>query len=171
MEHPREPTHDADAGRRIAPVTDLTPGALAPGEGKAPRTAIPKGSDGLRQALRPAAQDGTRDPITQARLLLAEQHHHFDAMRSAVVQMGQSLDLLNGAPNGTAPSPTMTLLNAQSEAIQGLTLLVLKGQQMQAELINAIDARTHRVAASGIPGWAYAIMGFTMVWGLLGILF
>ncbi len=171
MEQPRETTHNADVGRHVTQAMDLTPSAPVSDPGKAPRAAILQGPEGLGQPLPPAAQSKSRDPITQARLLLAEQHHHFDAMRSAVVQMGQSLDLLNGAPNGIAPSPTMTLLNAQSEAIQGLTLLVLKGQQMQMELINAVDAQAHRVAESGIPGWAYTFMGFMMVWGLLGILF
>jgi hypothetical protein len=171
MEQPREPTRNADAGRRIAQAIDLAPSAPAPDGKTALPTAILTGPDGIRQPHPPAARTRAQDPITQARLLLAEQHQHFDAMRSAVVQMGQSLDLLNAAPNGIAPSPTITLLNAQSEAIHGLTLLVLKGQQMQTELINAIDAQTHRVATSGIPGWAYAVMGFTSVWGLLGILF
>ncbi|MET0429967.1 MAG: hypothetical protein ABW026_15915 [Microvirga sp.] len=171
MEQPREPTRNADAGRLITQAMDLTPSAPASDPGTALRAAILKGPEGMRPSPPSAPHAKDRDPITQARLLLAEQHHHFDAMRSAVVQMGQSLDLLNGAPNGIAPSPTMTLLNAQSEAIQGLTLLVLKGQQMQMELINAVDAQAHRVAESGIPGWAYTLMGFMMVWGLLGIYF
>ena len=109
MEQPREPTHNADVGRHVTQAMDLTPGAPVSDPGKALRAAILTGPEAMRQPLIPAAQSKDRDPITQARLLLAEQHHHFDAMRSAVVQMGQSLDLLNGAPNGIAPSPTMTL--------------------------------------------------------------
>ena len=69
-------------------------------------------------------------------------------------------------------TPTQrALLNAQAEAIQGLTLLVLKGQQVQAELINAVDGQSARAGASGMPKWIYYMMGAMMVWSMLGMIF
>ncbi|MBM6594701.1 hypothetical protein [Microvirga pudoricolor] len=172
LEQTREPILNADAGRLVTKAVDLTQTALASDAGKAVRTAILKGPEGLMQQLSQAAQTKAHDPLTQARLVLAEQRQHFDAMRTAIVQMGQSLEQLNGAaPSGASQSPTMALLNAQSEAIQGLTLLALKGQQMQGELINAVDAQAHRAASSGMPKWIYYIMGFMMIWSMLGVIF
>ena len=91
------------------------------------------------QHLSQAAQKHAHDPITQARVLLAEQSQNFDVMRSAIGKIGASLAHLNEVePDAHHPHAT-ALLNAQAEAIQGLTLLVLKGQQVQAELIDAVD--------------------------------
>ena len=96
------------------------------------------------QHLSQAAQKHAHDPITQARVLLAEQSQNFDVMRSAIGKIGTSLAHLNEVePEAQHPHAT-ALLNAQAEAIQGLTLLVLKGQQVQAELINAVDGQSAR---------------------------
>ena len=152
----------------------LTKSALASQAGKAAiRTAITKGPDGLMQHLAKAAERAAPDPITQARLLLAEQSQNFDVMRGAIGQIGQSLaELHEAAPDAQAQRPqTVALLNAQAEAIQGLTLLVLKGQQVQAELINAVDAQSHRTTQNGMPKWVYYAMGGMMVWSMLGMVF
>jgi hypothetical protein len=125
------------------------------------------------QHLSQAAQKAAPDPITQARLLLAEQSTNFDVMRGAIGQIGQSLAQLHEtAPDAQAQQPhTAALLNAQAEAIQGLTLLVLKGQQVQAELINAVASQAHQPSASGMPKWIYYAMGAMMVWSMMTMVF
>jgi hypothetical protein len=174
MEQTREPILTPNAGKLASKAIDLTKSALASEAGKAAlRTAITKGPDGLMQHLARAAEKAAPDPITQARLLLAEQSQNFDVMRGAIGQIGQSLaELHQAAPDAQAQQPhTVALLNAQAEAIQGLTLLVLKGQQVQTELINAVDAQTHRGAQNGMPKWIYYAMGAMMVWSMLGMVF
>jgi hypothetical protein len=174
MEQTREPILTPNAGKLASKAIDLTKSALASEAGKAAiRTAITKGPDGLMQHLAQAAQKAAPDPITQARLLLAEQSQNFDVMRGAIGQIGQSLAHLHETtPDAQAQQPyTVALLNAQAEAIQGLTLLVLKGQQVQAELINAVDAQAHRAASSGMPKWGYYAMGGMMVWSMLSMVF
>ena len=174
MEQTREPILTPNAGQLVGKAIDITKSALASEAGKAAiRTAIAKGPDGLMQHLAKAAEKAAPDPITQARLLLAEQSQNFDVMRGAIGQIGQSLAELNeAAPDAQAQqASTVALLNAQAEAIQGLTLLVLKGQQVQAELINAVDAQSHRAAQNGMPKWVYYAMGGMMVWSMLSMIF
>ncbi|MGO4570518.1 hypothetical protein [Microvirga sp. 2TAF3] len=172
MEQTREPLLNPDAGKLVGKAVGLTQAALASDAGKAVRAAITQGQDGLMQHLSQAAQKHVPDPITQARMLLAEQSQNFDAMRNAIGQIGQSLTHLNEtAPDAqTRQLHTTALLNAQAEAIQGLTLLVLKGQQVQAELINAVDGQS-RQSAPGMPKWIYYMMGAMMVWSMLGMIF
>jgi hypothetical protein len=174
MEQTREPIFSPHAGKIVGKAVDMTKTALASDAGKAAlRAAITKGPDGLMQHLAQAAQKAMPDPITQARLLLAEQSQNFDVMRSAIGQIGQSLAQLNDtAPEAKTQQPhILTLLNAQAEAIQGLTLLVLKGQQVQAELINAVDAQARQPSASGMPKWIYYAMGAMMAWSMLTMVF
>jgi hypothetical protein len=169
MEQTREPLFNPDAAKIVGRAVGMAQTALNSDAGKAVRSAIAKGPDGLMQHLTQAAQKAVPDPITQARVLLAEQSQNFDVMRGAIGQIGQSLAGLNEAAPGTqAQQPHVTaLLNAQAEAIQGLTLLVLKGQQVQTELINAVDAGPRAAAAPGLPKWATYAMGGMMVWSLL----
>jgi hypothetical protein len=174
MEQTREPIFTPNAGQLVGKAVDMTKTALASEAGKAAiRTVITKGPDGLMQHLAQAAQKHAPDPVTQARLLLAEQSQHFDAMRGAIGQIGQSLADVNDPQSGRqAHDPHVTsLLNAQAEAIQGLTLLVLKGQQVQAELINAVDAQARQPAANGMPKWIYYAMGAMMVWSMITMVF
>jgi hypothetical protein len=173
MEQTREPLLNADASKLVSKAVGVTQTALASDAGKAVRAAIAKGPDGLMQHLSQAAQKHVPDPLTQARILLAEQSQNFDVMRGAIGQIGQSLAQVNEtAPEAQAqPSHVNALLNAQAEAIQGLTLLVLKGQQVQAELINAVDAGSRAVAAPGMPKWATYAMGGMMVWSLITMVF
>ena len=173
MDQTREPGLNADPGRLVSKAVGMTQTALASDTGKAVRAAIVKGPDGLMQHLSQAAQKHTHDPLTQARVLLAEQSQNFDVMRGAIGQIGQSLAQLNeAAPEAKAPqSPVNALLNAQAEAIQGLTLLVLKGQQVQSELINAVDAGSRTAAAPVMPKWATYAMGGMMVWSLITMVF
>jgi hypothetical protein len=169
MEQTREPLFTPDAGKLVSKAVSMTQTALASDAGKAVRVAIAKGPDGLMQHLAQAAQKHAPDPITQARLLLAEQAKNFDVMRGAIGQIGQSLGHLNETtPEAQAQQAHVAaLLNAQAEAIQGLTLLVLKGQQVQAELINAIDGHSRQPVGGGMPKWIYYAMGAMMVWSLL----
>jgi hypothetical protein len=92
-------------------------------------------------------------------------------MRSAIAKIGTSLAALNENEPTAPPSHATVLLNAQAEAIQGLTRLVLKGQQVQAELINASASQTAQTGTSGMPKWIYYIMGVMMIWNLLGMIF
>jgi len=174
MEQTREPILSPNAGRLVGKAVDMTKTALASETGKAAlRAAVTKGPDGLMQHLAQAAQKHAPDPITQARLLLSEQSQNFDVLRNAIGQIGQSLTQLNDTATEAQnrQSHVSALLNAQAEAIQGLTLLVLKGQQVQAELINAVDAQSHRPGSSGMPKWIYYVMGGMMVWSMLTMVF
>ena len=94
-------------------------------------------------------------------------------MRNAIGQIGHSLTALDEtAQDAKAQQPHVaSLLKAQAEAIQGLTLLVLKGQQVQTELINAVDSQSRTAAPNGMPNWAYYAMGGMMVWSLLTTVF
>lgn len=169
MEQTREPIFNADPAKLMNKALGMTQTALASDAGQAVRAAILKGQDGLMQHLSQAAQKHAPDPLTQARLLLAEQSQNFDVMRNAIGQIGHSLDVLDAsAQDSKAQQLHVTaLLRAQAEAIQGLTLLVLKGQQVQTELANAMDAQARVPAANGMPKWAYYAMGGMMVWSLL----
>jgi len=173
MEQTREPLLNADAGKLMSKAVGVAQTALASDAGKAVRVAMLKGQDGLMQHLSQAAQKHMPDPLTQARVLLAEQSQNFDVMRNAIGQIGQSLAQLNEAkPDLQAQQPHVTtLLNAQAEAIQGLTLLVLKGQQVQTELINAVDAQSRTAGTPGMPKWVYYIMGAMMAWSMLTMVF
>lgn len=173
MEQTREPLLNADTGKLVSRAVEMTQTALATDAGKAVRAAITKGQDGLMQHLSQAAQKHIPDPLTQARVLLAEQSQNFDVLRSAIGQIGQSLVQLNEtAPAPQAQQPHVNaLLNAQAEAIQGLTLLVLKGQQVQSELISAVDAGSRTAATPVMPKWATYAMGGMMVWSLLTMVF
>lgn len=173
MEQTRDPIFTGNAGQLVGKAVDMTKTALASEAGKAAlRTVIAKGPDGLMQHLAQAAEKHAPDPITQARLTLAEQGQHFDAMRGAIGQIGQSLAELNeNRPETQAQPHVLALLNAQAEAIQGLTLLALKGQQVQAQLISAVDAQTHQPAANGMPKWIYYAMGAMMAWSLITMVF
>ncbi len=172
MEQTREPHPNPDAGKFVNQAVDMTRTALASDAGKAVRAAILKGQDGLMQHLSQAAQKNMPDPLTQARVLLAEQSQNFDVLRTAIGQIGQSLAHLNEAePRFQQPPHVTTLLNAQAEAIQGLTLLVLKGQQVQSELINAVDAGPRTTAMPSIPKWVTYAMGAMMVWSLITMVF
>ncbi|MBF9233305.1 hypothetical protein [Microvirga alba] len=172
MDKTREPLLTPDAGKLVGKAVGLTQTALASEAGQAVRAVIAKGPDGLMQHLSKAAEKHAPDPLIQARMLLAEQSQNFDVMRSAIGKIGESLDHLNQcAPEAQAQAPHMAaLLNAQAEAIQGLTFLVLKGQQVQSELINAIDGHS-RSNAPGMPKWIYYAMGGMMIWSLLTMVF
>jgi len=93
--------------------------------------------------------------------------------RGAIGQIGESLHHLNdpAVDPHAQQSHAMALLNAQAEAIQGLTLLVLKGQQVQTQLIQAMDAQPRTAAPNGMPKWAYYAMGVMMVWSCLTMIF
>lgn len=172
MEQAREPLLNPDAGKIVSRAVDMTQTALNSDAGKALRAAVLKGQDGLMQHLSQAAQKNVPDPLTQARMLLAEQSQNFDVLRNAIGQIGESLNALDAAPKSGAQQQHVTrLLNAEAEAIQGLTLLVLKGQQVQTELINAVDAQTRSAAAPGMPKWVYYAMGGMMVWSMLSMVF
>ncbi|WP_230529899.1 hypothetical protein [Microvirga roseola] len=160
---------NTDAGKLASKAAGITRSAMSTDAGRALRAAFLKGQDGLMQHLSQAAQSHGPDPLTQARVLLAEQRQSFDVMRNAIGQIGHSLSQMDETPDPAARQPHIaSLLNAQAEAIQGLTLLVLKGQKVQAELINAVDAQS-RVAAApgGMPKWIYYAMGAMMIWSLL----
>ncbi|QFU17906.1 hypothetical protein [Microvirga thermotolerans] len=169
MEQSREPIISPNADRIVGKAVSMTQAALASDAGKAVKAAISQGQAGLMQHLSEAAQKSMPDPLTQARVLLAEQSQNFDAMRGAIGQIGESLHHLNdpAADAHMHRSQTLALLNAQAEAIQGLTLLVLKGQQVQTQLIQAVDAHSRAAAPSGMPKWAYYAMGGMMVWSFL----
>jgi hypothetical protein len=172
MEQTREPIFTQNAGKLVGKAVDMTKSALATDAGKAAlRAAITKGPDGLMQHLAQAAEKHAPDPITQARLLMAEQSQNFDVMRTAIGQIGHSLAEMNETAREaqSLPPHVTALLNAQAEAIQGLTLLVLKGQQVQTALINAVDAQAHQ-AAPGMPKWIYYAMGAMMIWSLLSMM-
>ncbi|KAB0268351.1 hypothetical protein [Microvirga brassicacearum] len=171
MEQTREPLFTPDAGKIVGKAVGLTQAALASDAGKAVRSVIAQGPDGLMQHLSQAAQKHTHDPVTQARLLLAEQSQNFDVMRSAIGKIGTSLAHLNETESQAQHPHATAVLNAQAEAIQGLTLLVLKGQQVQTELINAVDGQAARAGSSGMPKWIYYMMGAMMVWSMLGMIF
>lgn len=172
MEQTREPVLNADAGMLVSRAVGITQTALASDAGKAVRAALTKGQDGLMQHLNQAAQKHAPDPLTQARVLLSEQSQNFDVMRGAIGQIGQSLAQLNETAPGQAQQPHINaLLNAQAEAIQGLTLLVLKGQQVQSELISAVDAGSRTAATPMMPKWATYAMGGMMVWSLITMVF
>lgn len=166
MEQTREPVLNTDASKMVNKAVGLTQAALASDAGKAVRAAIAKGPDGLMQHLSAAAQKHAPDPVTQARVLLAEQSQNFDVMRGAIGKIGESLAHLN-ATDAQAQPHAVALLNAQAEAIQGLTLLVLKGQQVQAQLIEAVDAGPRQGSGNGMPRWIYYIMGAMMAWSML----
>ncbi|MCB5174893.1 hypothetical protein [Microvirga lenta] len=172
MEQTREPIFSPNAGQLVGKAVDMTKSALASEAGKAAiRTAIARGPEGLMQHLAKAAEKAAPDPITQARLLLAEQSQNFDVMRGAIGQIGHSLGELNASDDKTRTPHMVALLNAQAEAIQGLTLLVLKGQQVQSELINAVGTQAQQAAPSGMPKWGYYAMGAMMVWSALSMIF
>lgn len=173
MEQTREPITSPNADRIVGKAVSMTQAALASDAGKAVRAAITQGQAGLMQHLSDAAQKNMPDPLTQARVLLAEQSQNFDAMRGAIGQIGESLHHLNDPAMDphAQQSHAMALLNAQAEAIQGLTLLVLKGQQVQTQLIQAMDAQPRTAAPNGMPKWAYYAMGVMMVWSCLTMIF
>ncbi|MBZ6077535.1 hypothetical protein [Microvirga puerhi] len=174
MEQSREPTLRPNADQLVGKAVSMTQAALASDAGKAVRVALTKGQEGLMQHLSQAAQKNMPDPLTQARVLLAEQSQNFDVMRGAIGQIGESLAHLNeAAPDPHAREPHIaSLLNAQAEAIQGLTLLLLKGQQVQTQLIDAMGAHSGASAApGGMPKWAYYAMGGMMVWSFLTMIF
>ena len=166
MQQTREPVLNTDASKLVNKAVGLTQAALASDAGKAVRAAIAKGPDGLMQHLSDAAQKHAPDPVTQARVLLAEQSQNFDVMRSAIGKIGESLAHVNATETQAQPH-AVALLNAQAEAIQGLTLLVLKGQQVQAQLIEAVDAGARQGSRNGMPRWIYYIMGAMMAWSML----
>ena len=91
MDQTREPLFTPDAGKIVGKAVGITQAALASDAGKAVRSVIAQGPDGLMQHSSRAAQTHTHDPITQARLLLAEQSQNFDVMRTAIAQIGTSL--------------------------------------------------------------------------------
>lgn len=171
MDKPREPLFTPDAGKLVGKAVGLTQSALASEAGQAVRAVIAKGQDGLMEHLSKAAAKQAPNPLSQARVLLAEQGQNFDTMRSAIGKIGESLELLNRVPaDQQVQAAYMTaLLNAQAEAIQGLTLLVLKGQQVQTELANAMDGQS-RSRAPAMPKWVYYAMGGMMIWSLLTML-
>ncbi|NIX75775.1 hypothetical protein [Microvirga terricola] len=173
MDKSREPLLTPDAGKLVSKAVGLTQTALASEAGQAVRAAIAKGQDGLMEHLSKAAERHAPNPLIQARMLLAEQSQNFDAMRSAIGKIGESLEHLNQAPvDKQVQTPHVAaLLNAQAEAIQGLTLLMLKGQQVQTELANAIDGQSRGGAAAGMPKWVYYAMGGMMIWSLLTMVF
>ncbi len=173
MDQTREPVFNTDPTKLMSKAVGITQTALASDAGQAVKAAILKGQDGLMQHLSQAAQMHAHDPLTQARVLLAEQSQNFDVMRNAIGQIGHSLNALDQtAQDVKAQQPHVSsLLKAQAEAIQGLTLLVLKGQQVQTELINAVDAQSRTAAPNGMPKWAYYAMGGMMVWSLLTTIF
>ncbi|MCB8819522.1 hypothetical protein [Microvirga rosea] len=174
MEQTREPLLRPNADQLVSKAVGMTQAALASDAGKAVRAAISQGQAGLMQHLSQAAQQNMPDPLTQARVLLAEQSQNFDVMRGAIGQIGECLAHLNETssdPHTREPHMT-TLLNAQAEAIQGLTLLVLKGQQVQTQLINAVETNSRTAsAAGGMPKWAYLAMGAMTVWSLITMVF
>ncbi|MGO4706328.1 hypothetical protein AB4072_11225 [Microvirga sp. 2MCAF38] len=169
MNQPREPLFTSDAGKIVNKAVGATQTAFASEAGKALRAVIAKGPDGLMQHLAGVAEKNMPDPLAQARLRLAEQGQNFETMRGAIAKIGHSLGRLNETPDTEAErAHVKDLLNAQAEAIQGLTLLALKGQQAQADLIAAIDGHSRR-PGSGMPKWIYYIMGVMMIWSLLSI--
>ncbi|WP_210495756.1 hypothetical protein [Microvirga antarctica] len=171
MDPSREPVFTPDAGKLVGKAVGLTQAALASDAGKAVQSVIAQGPQGLMQHLSQAAKTPAHDPVTQARVLMAEQSQHFDVMRSAIGKIGASLAHINEMePEGQHPQTT-ALFNAQAEAIQGLTLLILKGQQVQTELITAIDGQAARTGAQSMPKWIYYMMGAMMVWSMLGMIF
>ena len=172
MDQPREPLLTSDAGKLVSKAVGMTRNAMGSEAGKALQAAIAKGPDGLIQHLSGVAEKHAPDPLVQARIRLAEQNQNFDTMRTAIAKIGHSLEGVNGPVDAPGRHIHVTdLLNAQAEAIQGLTLLVLKGQQVQGELINAIDGQVRHAPRAGMPKWIYYMMGAMMVWSMLGMIF
>jgi hypothetical protein len=122
----------------------------------------------FRRAVLPQITQKAGGSLTQARLLLTEQGQTFNVLCETIGQMGQSLAELDKAESQPQDQRLYlnAHLNAQAEAIQGLTLLVLKGQQVQAELIEAVAAQTGPAAAPALPRWVPYALGAMTVWCL-----
>jgi hypothetical protein len=170
MDQTRESIVTPDAKAFMAQAAGLTRAALRSDVGKVVANAVAKGPDGVLQQLTKAAERQIPDPLAQLRALVSEQGQHFEQLRSSIGQIGQSLAQMNQQPTVDA---NLALLNAQSEAIQGLTLLAIKGQQLQLEAVNAMEAVSKQSMPQQHPmqKWIYYMMGFMMLWSMLGIIF
>jgi hypothetical protein len=172
MEQTREPILASDAAKLLSKAAGLTQTALASDMGKVVKTAIKAGPDGLMQQLTQAAQTHVPDPLAQLRTLVAEQGQHFEALRGSIAQIGQSLAGVNSEAHDAGRQHHVALFNAQAEAIQGLTLLAIKGQQTQAALVKALEqAGSAKSEPHPMQKWIYYMVGFSMLWSMLGMIF
>jgi hypothetical protein len=176
MEQTREPILAPDAQKIISKAAGLTQTALASDMGRTVRTVIQHGPEGLLQKLSRAAQHHVSDPLGQLRTLVAEQGQHFEQLRASITQMGQSLAALGdgGAAAPGAERHRSLLMNAQAEAIQGLTFLAIKGQQVQSETVRALEIASHQQPAPAqhlMQKWIYYLIGLSVIWSMLGMIF
>jgi hypothetical protein len=119
----------------------------------------------------PDWQDDGPDLLGQLRLLLAEQSQHLDRLRGSIARIGQALSQVDSEAQGDDATRQVPLLKAQAEAIQGLTLLAIKGQRLQAETIAALDVLTDLPPPRSTPTWLYSLVGASVVLSLLAFLF
>jgi len=168
----REPILGADAAQMLQKANAFTQTTLGTTMGQAVRTVIKSGPEGLMQQLSQAAQNQVPDPLAQMRRLVAEQGQHFENLRGSIAQIGQSLAAINAEVATPAGQHQVALLNAQAEAIQGLTLLSIKGQQLQAEMVKAIEAgAAQKPAQHPMQKYIYYMVGFMMVWSMIQMIF
>jgi hypothetical protein len=124
-------------------------------------------------------QDFVRDmqnPIPEAaaqlRSLLADQGQHLDRLRRAIARIGQSLPEIDSeTQSAECDQPHILLLRAEAEAIQGLTLLAIKGQHLQAEMIAMVELMAHAPPPPSGQKWVYPAIGVSFLLSLIGILF
>jgi hypothetical protein len=135
-----------------------------------PNTSRSSSVDLVRDYVRDSQPLGP-DMIPQLRLLLTEQSQHLDRLRVAIVRVGQSLAEIDAEPEEEVGQRYVPLLRAQAEAIQGLTLLAIKGQNLQAETVAALELLTEAPPLPTDLRWAYPLVALSVVLSLIALLF
>jgi hypothetical protein len=140
--------------------------------GKIVKNVIRSRPDGLIQHFVRNAQGQGPDSIAQLHSLIAEQGQYLDRLRASIARIGQSLAEIDGETEmADAGRRQMLLLKAQAEAIQGLTLLAIKGQHLQAETVRTVEILAGEPAPpQGVSPWIYCLIGLSIVGSLVGLL-
>lgn len=114
-------------------------------------------------------RDEGSDGLGQLRILLEGQSRHLDRMRGAIARVGRALADLESGAQGDASR--IDLLKAQAEAIQGLTLLALKGQHVQATIVATLEALADTPPPARHPRDFYPLIGLAILLSVLAFLF
>ena len=135
------------------------------------RFSIVSEPDSPSRAMAQAASGYKPDPLVQARVLLAEQSENFDAVRSAIGRIGQSLaHLSESKPDARRlPMHIEALCDAHAEAVQGLALLALNSHQAQLQLVQAVEARCSPSPVPGVPKAVYYALGAAILLSLTAL--
>jgi hypothetical protein len=179
MDQSREPLLAPDAQTFLARAAGLAQTALTSDAGKILREIIRTGPGSLAQHFARTAQNQDPQPMAHLNALLAEQNQHFDQLRTAIGQVGQTLKALKAETEARpADARNLAALSVQAEAIQVLTLLALKGQQLQTETVKTLEFMACQLEfmayqkpqpADAIPTWIYYTIGFAVFCGVLGL--